>query len=114
MKPAKSCDAPMTRRTILIIGLVLAGAIGAVAAGSDSRTDTLAQSFGAKCSFDQTCPSGLYQISCQPELDGPVHYVNPETEKKVYSCGEAGCCTPEGTCVPPVQATQICEKGSPQ
>ena len=104
----------MTRRTVLIVGLLLAGAIGAVAAGSDSRTETLAQSFGAKCKFDQTCPSGLYQISCQPELDGPILFVHPESEKKLYSCGEAGCCTPEGACVPLVQITQICETGAPQ
>lgn len=105
----------MNKKRIIILSTTCVAALaGAVAYASYSERDTLAKTFGENCRFDRMCKSGLHQISCRPEVDGPIHYIDPKTAEKIITCTEGRCRTADGNPVAESSAggvyDAICEK----
>lgn len=77
--------------------------------------DAFAKSYGPRCTYKAECGE-LAMISCMPEVDGPVYYVNKDSGDVVETCGgacmmpsETHCnsCPPESwTCDDPYNAGQ--------
>lgn len=81
----------MKRIISIAVASIAIGGLALVASAQSDDKETLAKSFGEICSFSKECSNGLSMISCQPEVDGPIHYVDPKSRKAVYTCGEMGC-----------------------
>jgi hypothetical protein len=77
-----------------------------------------AKNYGENCTYARHC-NGIAEISCRPELDGPVYYVDAETKETLATCGgacmiltkECLCnCPPDGwTCDEPAQTSPALE-----
>tara|TARA_B100001013_G_C24209801_1_gene284820 strand:- start:157 stop:486 length:330 start_codon:yes stop_codon:yes gene_type:complete len=85
---------------LAVILTVWVSSAPAMSSWLQSKDDAYAKTFGRKCVYADECKD-LALIYCQPEVDGPIYYVERATKKILATCGGEcmnGQC--EGKCPP--------------